>query len=110
MAFFLNQRNKTKRHAFIQNYDCFFYHAYKEVQAALVICGLCKRGFDYSRTQKQGKTTDSECGFWYSRTRILQVRYPRDSGGNLYLANFGKNSEPNIIGFACGICIELTRT
>ncbi len=32
----------------------------KIIQAALVICGFAIRGFDYSRTKKQGKTADNK--------------------------------------------------
>ena len=59
-----------------------------KLQAALAIRGFAIRGFDYSRTRKQGKTANSEgkiqfkanfilkSGFCYSRTIISQERNP----------------------------------
>jgi len=36
-----------------------------DIQAALVICGLGIRGFDYSRVRKQGITVNNKGIAWY---------------------------------------------
>jgi hypothetical protein len=68
------------------------------LQAALVIRGFAIRGFDYSRTRKQGKTANNEgkstilAYFWpklvvlvFADSEFLRNVTPASSEGNLYL-------------------------
>ncbi len=76
-----------------------------QIQAALVIRGFAIRGFDYSRTKKQGKIADNKGNntnlacfrlkmkvLVFADSKFLGNVTPSNSEGNLYLFAFERDS------------------